>query len=269
MNPLVTVVCPTFNSIKYVDRAIDSLLSQTYRNFEVIFIDDGSTDNTVSRIEERASDFERVEIKMVLLRSQHGGPGAARNRGISRATGDWVAFLDSDDSWHRDKLNEVANIIDSDRSVNFISHWETYHRMSGDKSTIKNGSGISRSNIQKKIFTSNPISTSAVCVKKSFLKEAGSFNESLPVAQDYDLWLRLSPKMIFINIEKVLGTYYETPTSITSRSYAWKLPFLLRIIFSNRKIVSNKVLLVKLARTMFSRAWLRTIRNKISSRSAH
>ena len=103
-HPLVSVVIPTFNRAKVVTRAIDSVLEQTYRNCEVIVVDDGSTDDT-------ADVLRSYKDKIVYIQQKNAGPSAARNRGIRESKGEFIAFLDSDDLWFATKLERQAGLL--------------------------------------------------------------------------------------------------------------------------------------------------------------
>ena len=111
--PLVSVIIPTYNSSQYIKEAIDSVLAQTYKNFEIIVIDDGSTDNT----KEVLAPYLSV-IKYIY--KNNGGPASARNRGIKEANGEFVAFLDADDVWKPDRLARGVDILDQRPEVGLI-----------------------------------------------------------------------------------------------------------------------------------------------------
>ena len=118
--PFFSVVIPTFNRLGILNRAIDSVLDQSYGNFELIIVDNGSTDNTGEWLKRKYSD-PRIQY---YYQKGTGSPAGPRNRGIQLSTGKWVSFLDSDDLWRRDKLQLVKQTIDEDSDVDVICHDE-------------------------------------------------------------------------------------------------------------------------------------------------
>ena len=135
MNELkITIVCPTYNSEKFIRTTLDKVFNQTFNNYELIICDDGSTDNTINIIEEIFNDNKNIQCK--LIRNKHKGPGAARNECIKHATGNWISFLDSDDLWEKNKLEVVVGVINKNKSKNFIFHNEAKIKLNGDKELL-------------------------------------------------------------------------------------------------------------------------------------
>jgi len=108
-SPFVSVVISTYNSESFVTKTLETVFLQTYNNYEVIVSGDGSTDNTVGVV--RSFFLKYLSRKKTLLKNKHEGPGAARNKGIENASGDWVSFLDSDDLWNHDELERVVGYM--------------------------------------------------------------------------------------------------------------------------------------------------------------
>jgi len=186
INPLVTVIIPTYNRGWILKEAIDSVLSQDFEDFELIVVDDGSTDNTRDILDGYACDI-------IVLRQDNRGVSAARNAGIASASGRFIAFLDSDDLWLPGKLASQVDFFNSNPEALICQTEELW---------IRNGKRVNPKNRHKKfsgmIFKhSLPlciVSPSAVMLKKSLLNKTGVFDESLPACEDYDLWLRISCK---------------------------------------------------------------------------
>ncbi len=185
--PFVSVIIPVYNRYDFVRRAIDSVLSQTYRNFELIVVDDGSTDDT-SRVK---SDYgDRIRY---VRHPDNRGVAAARNTGIREAAGEWIALLDSDDWWLPEKLEE---------QINYLLDHPQFPIAQTEEIWIRNGRRVNPRKIHEKeegyIFPRSLqlclISPSAVIIKRELLDEVGLFDESLPAAEDYDLWLRITYK---------------------------------------------------------------------------
>ncbi|HPC35526.1 MAG TPA: glycosyltransferase [Candidatus Marinimicrobia bacterium] len=182
----VSVIIPTYNREACLERAIVSVLNQTYRNFELIVIDDGSTDNT-SRI------IHRYKNKIRYYSQLHSGVSTARNLGLEKSEGTWVAFLDSDDYWLPRKL---------ERQMQCLAENPKWLVLQTDEKWIRNGVVVNPTKKHQKysgwIFAQCLplciVSPSAVIVHQKVFNDVGVFDESLPVCEDYDLWLRVSLK---------------------------------------------------------------------------
>ncbi len=183
LNPWVSVIIPTYNRCWILKEAIDSVLSQKFTNFEVIVVDDGSTDATNALLSTYGEQITTICQK-------NKGVSAARNVGISQARGSYIAFLDSDDMWLPEKLSCQHDF--------FQSHPEALICQT-DEIWIRNGVRVNPKNRHKKpsgmIFESSLqlclVSPSAVMIKKNLFDVVGLFNESFPACEDYDLWLRI------------------------------------------------------------------------------
>jgi len=179
----VSVVVPTFNRVDFVLKAIKSVSNQTFQPLEIILVDNNSEDNTLEMV---AKYFKAVKI--IFQKKQ--GVSASRNFGIREASGNWVAFLDSDDQWHKRKLEEQVKSITKDTLSSELSHT--------DEIWYRNKVFLNQREIHKKrggfIFEHCLplccISPSSVLVKKKVFDDIGFFDESLDVCEDYDFWLR-------------------------------------------------------------------------------
>ena len=182
--PLVSVVIPVYNRRTMLIEAVESVLKQTLGDLEVIIVDDGSAEAvTVSP----APGDPRITV----LRQENKGVSAARNLGVARARGAYIAFLDSDDLWLPEKLKR--------QTAFFAAHPEALICQT-EEIWIKNGRRLNPARKHRKssgmIFLPSLelclVSPSAVMIKKTFFQEMGGFDESLPACEDYDLWLRIS-----------------------------------------------------------------------------
>ncbi|QOP46074.1 glycosyltransferase family 2 protein [Sulfurimonas paralvinellae] len=181
----ITVVIPTYNRYAFLRRALESVFSQSYLAKEVIVIDDGSSDET-SKIQ---NDFPTIKY----IYQENSGVSAARNRGINEAGNEWIAFLDSDDTWHKEKLREQANFHKQNPDI-LMSYT--------DEVWIRNGKEIKLPKKYCKIgcdaFLENlsycNIAPSSVLIHKKIFEQIGFFDEDLEVCEDYDLWLRIASK---------------------------------------------------------------------------
>ncbi|MCD6265929.1 MAG: glycosyltransferase family 2 protein [Deltaproteobacteria bacterium] len=183
--PMVSVIIPTFNRSEKVVRAVSSVLNQDFRDFEVIVVDDGSIDNTHEALSKYMSAIKYIR------QSENMGVSAARNRGIKSSIAPWIAFLDSDDYWLTEKLSVQIEYIDQNPNTVACQTEEIW---------IKNGRRVNPKKRHKKpsgnIFTQSLklclVSPSSVIIKRSLFENVGLFDETLPVAEDFDLWLRIS-----------------------------------------------------------------------------
>ncbi len=267
----ITVVCPTYNSSRYIDRAIRTILSQKELPKEVIFSDDGSTDDTIDIIEKNRSEFDKLNIDLIVLKNIHKGPGFARNQGILLAAGEWVAFLDSDDEWKTDKIKSVSRVINKKNTeTNCILHWENYIRKNGQNATLKHGVNyVSTQNISNQLYVKNFFSTSAIVCKKSIISKCGYFDETLPNGQDYELWLRMSPLIRLTVIAHVLGSYFEEESSITARPYYKRCISSLRIVWRHKDKGSINLLILKVLKILLSKQWYFTFVDSLMNRHRH
>ncbi len=185
-SPLVSVIIPTYNRAWIVKEAIESVLSQTFKDYELIVIDDGSTDNTMDILAPLKRDI-------ILVQQENQGVSAARNRGLAEAGGEFIAFLDSDDLWLPEKLAVQVAFFTSHPDAMICQTEEVWIRKGvrvNPKKRHKKPSGM--------IFIPSLslclVSPSAVMIKKTLFDKVGEFDETLPACEDYDLWLRISLK---------------------------------------------------------------------------
>jgi glycosyltransferase involved in cell wall biosynthesis len=251
--PLVSVIIPTYNRASLLREALDSVSRQTFRDFEVIVIDDGST-------EPIADELAGHAVKPVIIRQPHQGPAAARNRGIAEATGDLIAFLDSDDLWLPEKLERFVSALQADRGTRIF-----YGPMKPISENGKEVPGRTKpchtGRITEALFGSSFVHVPTVVCHKSVLLSAGGFDPSLPVCEDYDLWLRVSLDEPFGLIEEPLALRRLHPgrlsKSCMSRNLAVKAQVLRRFYWSERarRIMNDEAALARLARVFHVSAW--------------
>ena len=194
----ISVIIPTYNRKKYIKRAIDSVIRQSYKPFEIIVIDDGSTDGTYELIKQSYSSSEISLEKQI-----NNGVSSARNKGVKLANGDWIAFLDSDDEWFENKLE--LQVREIKKSKNFmICHT--------NEIWIRNGIRVNQmkkhqkygGSIFEKCLDMCRISPSSVMIHRRIFDEIGLFDEDLIICEDYDLWLRISSKYPVLYLDSML-----------------------------------------------------------------
>mgnify|MGYP001156741618 CR=1 FL=1 len=247
-----SVICPTYNSANFIEQNFNSLLNQKYQNFEIIYIDDGSSDNTVEILKKLIQN----RSKFTILKQANKGPSSARNLGIKKSNGNWIALIDSDDTWNSLKLDKINQAILKNIKTNFIVHWEKFNKLNGKSLILKHGF-VTKNNLlfQKSLYNRNFLSTSAVVFNKELIFTHGGFDETLPNAQDYDLWLKLAPDIKLYIIKEVLGEYNETTNSITLRPYFKRILSELKIAFKYRKY--DNFYLIKILKILFSKRWFK------------
>ena len=182
--PEVSVILPTYNRGWVLREAIDSVLAQDFKDFELIVVDDGSTDNTGPILDSYNQD-------LIVLRQSNRGVSAARNRGIAAAEGRLIAFLDSDDLWLPRKLSSQVDFFNSNPTA-VINQTEEIWIRNGVRVNPKTRHHKFSGMIFERSLALCLVSPSAVMIKKNLFSKVGVFDESLPACEDYDLWLRIS-----------------------------------------------------------------------------
>jgi glycosyltransferase involved in cell wall biosynthesis len=203
--PLVSVIIPTYNQAHYLVRALQSVLDQTYINWEAIVIDNYSTDNT----DEVMADFADPSVTYLKIHN-NGVIAASRNEGIRAAKGEWVAFLDSDDWWTVDKLNFCVDCIQD--KVDFVYHNLKIVRDPPSLFKIKHTKcrQVKKPVLKDLLLKGNTIATSSVVVRKGLLEQIGGMDESVEMiaAEDYNTWLRIAQLTdSFVFVPHSLGYY--------------------------------------------------------------
>ncbi len=257
-NLFFSVICPTFNSKNFIEKNILSILSQTYKNFEIIYSDDGSTDETVNIIKDYEKYFIEKKINVRILKNSHKGPGAARNEGIKSSNYDWISFIDSDDQWTEKKLEKVFKSIKMFKDCNCIVHNEIFKKKDGKEVQFNYKVKFKKyESIYNQLFLNNFLSTSSVTLKKKLIIDANYFDEELANAQDYDLWLKIGDNFNFHFIDEFLGFYNERDNNITSRAYKNKIVNLFKILKKNKKNVSKLNYYYKFLRILINKEWFK------------
>ncbi len=207
--PKISVVIPVYNRGNFVRESIDSVLTQTFQDFEVIAIDDGSTDHSLSVLQSYGS-------KIKVLTQVNQGQGIARNFGIEHARGDFIAFLDSDDLWEPSKLKRQIDSLDASNSAwiysdayIFENSPENVIRLISDQSSQFSG------DIAQQLLLKDFIVTSSVMVQGEVFQTTGLFTAA-PKAEDWDLWLRIASRYSIEHIPECLVGYRLHPSMIST-----------------------------------------------------
>lgn len=206
----VSVVIPAYNAAPFIHRAVDSVLSQTFADFELLVVDDGSSDDTL-RVLARYGDRLRA------LPQRNSGPAAARNHGLSAACGEYVAFLDADDHWLPEKLERQVQLMERRPDVGFCSTATAVVNPAGEIV----GSWPCRPDaapFPDVLFTQSSLisgSTSGVLARRKLIESLGGFDETLRGFEDPDLWIRLSALTTYACIPEPLTVVVRTPNSVS------------------------------------------------------
>jgi glycosyltransferase involved in cell wall biosynthesis len=193
--PLVSVIIPTYNRGWCLNEALDSVFSQTYEMYELIVVDDGSTDDTGRRL----SQYKKISV----ITQTNQGVSTARNKGIESSRGDFIAFLDSDDSWFPEKLSVQMDFFMRHPEAEICQTQEIWvrdgKRVNPGRRHVKT-SGL----FFEKSLALCLVSPSAVMLRKRLLDKVGLFDETLPACEDYDLWLRINASIPIFLIDEPL-----------------------------------------------------------------
>ncbi|NOZ51580.1 MAG: glycosyltransferase family 2 protein [Gammaproteobacteria bacterium] len=207
----ISVIVPTFNRRHTIERALRSILSQSFAAYQVIVVDDGSDDDTAAFIQTR---FKTVEY----IYQKNAGVSSARNRGIKAARGEWIAFLDSDDEWRQKKLETQIKALIAQPDNRFCHTEEIWVRngirVNAMKKHAKSGGYIFRQCLPMCV-----ISPSSVLMHRQVIDDIGLFDETLPACEDYDYWLRFCARYSVLYIDEPLLVKYGGHDDQLSRRY--------------------------------------------------
>ena len=229
MKERISVVIPTYNREKYIERAVRSVLEQTFRPYEIIVVDDGSADNTKRVVEE----IDDPIVKYVF--QNNSGAGSARNNGVKLSTGDWVAFQDSDDVWTPEKLEKQYNYSKDHPEFDMIySAFSLDNNVSRvEKYPIAEEGRILEGNICIPLIIQNSIGTPTIMVKRDSFEAVGGFDESIRCLEDWEFVVRFSQNHRIGYVDEVLVNTYRVDESVSS-NLGEMFKVRCRIIVNNR-----------------------------------
>jgi len=207
--PDISVIIPAFNRAHTLPKALDSVLSQTLKPREIIVVDDGSTDETNTVLANYPG--------LCIISQDNRGVSAARNVGIEKAGGEWLAFLDSDDEWLKEKLEKQWDTICIDDKL--ICHTEEIWIRNGQRVNPMKKHKKFGGMIYERCLPLCVISPSSVMIHRSVFEDVGVFDESLEVCEDYDLWLRICAKYSVLFIDEPLIVKYGGHKDQLSRKH--------------------------------------------------
>jgi len=200
--PLVSVVIATYNMGQYLPDAVQSVLDQTWTNLEVVVIDDGSTDDTPERMAELAAADGRV----VYVRTPNQGQPKAKNAGINKAKGNFIAFCDGDDQWRKDKL-ELQMPQFNDPEVGVVYSDVSYFDGDGAELDKAQDGGRVSGFVTNQLLIKNFVPFGTAVIRRACVEQDGMFDETLPMGIDWDLWLRYSVRWKFLHVPEPTYRY--------------------------------------------------------------
>ncbi|HMY38590.1 MAG TPA: glycosyltransferase family A protein [Marinagarivorans sp.] len=188
MSLRVSVIIPAYNSARTIERALRSVVEQTLQPHEIILVDDGSSDDTVALV-------RRTFPSVIIIAQANAGASAARNRGVAEATGELIAFLDSDDAWHLQKLQMQVGVFERSPQLNFLStQCEYFTEQKWLAEQPLKLAHFDRVDIKEldfyQVFAHPFLATPSVMMRKAFFDSLAGFYQALETAEDVDLWLR-------------------------------------------------------------------------------
>lgn len=203
-----SVIIPLYNKEKHIKRAITSILNQTYQNFEIIVVDDGSTDSSVEKVKELS------DLRIKLIKQKNQGVSSARNTGINNANFDYLGFLDADDSWESDFLESISRLIQN--NPNAGAYATSYEIISSDGRVVSPKFNIDINigetvvvDYFKSALKYPIISASSVVVPKHVFDKIGIFSPELTRGEDLDMWCRIGLNYNVVFLNKVCATYFQ------------------------------------------------------------
>lgn len=230
------MIIPFYCGVDWLIEALDSALNQTYENTEIIVINDGSKED-LTEVLNKYSD------KIIYIEKENGGPASARNAGLAKATGSYIAFLDSDDIWYVNKLEIQINKMEAEDYIWSHTSYETFcNNKIISRISVKNFNGV----IYPKMLASSPLATPCIVIKKEIFEKNKNlrFNEKLRYGQDSNLWIQIAVEYPILAIDNVLVKVRMRGTNagkravvqIKSRCSSWEYLNKNRILFEPEKL---------------------------------
>jgi glycosyltransferase involved in cell wall biosynthesis len=204
--PKVSIILPIYNSAQFIEEALESIRQQTFQDYEVLVVDDGSGDQTGEIV-------KRHKDRLRYIYQEHGGPAKARNRGIRESTGKYVAFLDSDDLWLPTKLEKQVDMMDRNPELGMVitenlcfNERGVFMPSMGKRKRLMGG------DVAKNIFVHSWVGTPTVMVKREVFDRVGLFEEQLQLAEDDNMWVRIAVNFKVGLLDEVLVKVRDHPS---------------------------------------------------------
>ena len=224
--PQISIIIPAYNAERTIIETLQSVWQQTFQDFEIIIINDGSTDRTVELIQ------TIKDPRLKIFSYENGGLPVARNRGITRATGKFIAFLDADDLWTADKLELQLKALQQNSQAGVAYSWTCFMDVDkqGKVSFLPSSQYSFSGNVYENLLISDFVhSGSNTLIRREAIDTAGEFDPTLKSCEDWDYWLRLAAKWHFVVIPKYHILYRRTPGAMSSKVEVMKEASLISI----------------------------------------
>ena len=228
---MFSIIIPLYNKAPYIAKALRSVAEQTYKEFELIVIDDGSTDESIEKLRDTSYELREKNLdfytKVKIIEQQNQGVSVTRNNGVKLAKYDYIAFLDADDWWEPTFLEEMKALVDEFPDAGIYS--SSYFKVKNGN-LIKANIGVEKDFLKGEINYLQvyaktmymPITSITVVLKKEVFEKTGGFNSMLKFGEDFDLWLRITWDFKFIFLNKELA-FYNQDIEILNRAVGSKL----------------------------------------------
>lgn len=208
-NDLISVIIPVYNSAKTIVSTINSVLQQSYSNFELIVINDGSSDRTLELLQ----TIQDARIK--IFSYSNGGVSTARNRGIAKAKGEYISFLDADDRWTNDKLKLQWQTLQQHPQAALAYSWVYFEY--GSQPSYAETSSYYTGNVYPELLIKNFLHTASnPLIRKDIIEQISLFEPELKTCEDWEFFLRIAAQKEFILVPKVQVIYHQSTTSLTN-----------------------------------------------------
>lgn len=251
--PKISVIIPLYNGKKFIKETLNSVFRQTYKDFEVVVINDGSTDNPEGELKSYLPRIKYIQQK------NSGCPAGAKNRGIAESSGEYLAFLDQDDIWLRDKLSQQSKILDENPEIGLVAtnaivfQDETKKRVGilWKKARKFLSPRIAKRKLIKENFF---LTSSAVMVRRSVFNTNKFFDDRLKLVDDYELWFRIAKKWSIALINRPLIRYRLYGQNLTKNKYKWlkDLVFFFDMISRDKTLSERERQSASKKKTMFN-----------------
>ena len=209
-----SVIIPLYNKAPYVRKALDSICAQTYRDFECIIVDDGSTDNSLAVVKECIEQFRIYNFKFQILSQKNVGVAAARNNGVVKSKGEYVCFLDADDWWEKDMLEEMDKLIQEYPDAGLYATNYIYYKPGKTHVALKIERGY-MNYPEAYLQGEMPVWTGAACMPRKVFDEMGGFPIGIKLGEDFLLWAKTALQYKVAFCEKALAYYNnDVPASL-------------------------------------------------------
>ncbi|MEY2832410.1 MAG: hypothetical protein RLZZ574_1668, partial [Cyanobacteriota bacterium] len=210
-SPKVSVIIPAYNVIRYIAATIETVFAQTYQDFEVIVVDDGSTDDTHNWL----AQLSQQEPKVKIISQTNKGVQKARNRAIKEARGEYIALLDADDLWEPTKLQKQVDSLDTNSEAGLCYTWTALADNEG-RTTGRVVASHAEGNVWTQLTELNFVCCgSTPMIRRSCFETIGFFAEDLHHSEDWDMWLRIALKYPFVVVKEPLIRYRQHQSNIS------------------------------------------------------